>query len=63
MICIKAQEFLTLTQGTYFINEYFTKFNHLARYAPKIDNMKIRRMEKFVYKLNLAIAWDVMIRT
>lgn len=39
--CIRAQKFLTLTQATDFVKECSTKFNHLARYALEIANIKI----------------------
>lgn len=63
MTCIRAQEFLTLTQGTNLVKEYSNKFNHLARYALEITNTKIGRMEKFVYGLNLAMTQDVITDT
>lgn len=43
------------------VKEYSNKFNHLAKYASKIVNTEIRRIEKFVYELNLVAARDIMI--
>lgn len=63
MTCIKAQEFFTLIQGTNFMNEYSTMFNHLTRYALEITNTEIRQMKKFMYGLNPFVARDVIIGT
>lgn len=63
MTCIRAQEFLILTQGTDLVKEYSNKVNHLARYTLEITNTKIGRMEKFMYGFNLAMTQDVMTDT
>lgn len=62
MTYVRAQEFPTLTQGTNIVNKYPTKFNHLTRYASEIANTEKGWINKFVYGLNLAIAWEVMIK-
>lgn len=38
-------------------------FNHLARYALKIPSTKIWWIEKFMYRFDLTITWDVTIST
>ncbi|XP_031253149.1 uncharacterized protein LOC116111086, partial [Pistacia vera] len=56
----KIQEFFSLRQVISLVKEHSFGFNSLGRFAPGIESTPELRMNKFVHRLNLEIARDVM---
>ena len=46
-MCMKATEFMRLTQGTKTITEYMHAFNNFSRYAPEFVNTEEKKIESF----------------
>lgn len=57
---LRAQKFINLTQGNNIVKNYSIRFNVFIRFAPGMMSAKLNRMKKFIHKLNLTIACDVM---
>jgi len=47
LICMKAAEFMKLTQGTKTLAEYMHAFNNLSRYAPEFVDTEAKKIESF----------------
>lgn len=52
---IKREEFNNLKQGNSSINEYLSKFNHLARYATDEVDIDKKKIRKFLKGMNVGI--------
>lgn len=52
---IKREEFNNLKQGNSSINEYLSKFNHLARYATDEVDTDKKKIRKFLKGMNVGI--------
>ena len=46
-MCIKAAEFMKLTQGTKTLTEYMHAFNNMSRYAPAFMDTEEKKIESF----------------
>ena len=47
LMTIKQVEFVKLTQGTKTITKYWHAFNNISRYAPRLVDLKEKRIESF----------------
>ena len=46
-MCMKAAEFMRLTQGIKTLIEYMHAFNNMSRYAPEFVNTEEKKIESF----------------
>ena len=46
-MCIKAAEFMKLTQGTKTLTEYMHAFNNFSRYALEFIDTEAKKIESF----------------
>ena len=47
LMCMKAAEFMQLTQGTKTLTKYMHAFNNLSRYTPGFVDMEEKKIESF----------------
>ena len=46
-MCMKAAEFMRLTQGIKTLIEYMHAFNNMSRYAPEFVNIEEKKIDSF----------------